>query len=834
VTVNWLPELTGTDRFLLLVSLKSGLVLALAWAAAQLLRVCRASPASRHAVWALMTGGVLVLPFLVVSLPEWRIALRGEALSPTAVQPIAGATALPGPTAKTETALTTAPSGTNGPASLPTIATEGELPAPGFVPSEGGRFAEVPWLSLIWLVVACLMLIPAILGGWRLWRLGRSSCDVTADPHFALLRRSMDRLGMKGSIRLLLGQARSMPMTWGIRRATILLPEEARRWSEDRLRIVLLHELAHVRRRDCLCQLLAQLARAIYWFNPLSWLAERQMRALMEDACDDLVLTAGIEPPDYAEHLLAISAECRPLHWAAGMAMARVSSIERRLASILNPCQSRRPFSRRRLAPAVLLLAALIAPLSIARLAPALGIEPPAPGAEQDPPSGGPGADSPLTLDALRARIAEQYVSPVDDAEIIRSAIKAMIGALHDPYSDYLTPEMLADMEKQIGGTVAGIGAQLEAHEGKIRVVTPLLDSPALKAGLEAGDIILQIDGGSTAGLALSEAVKRIAGPPGSQVNLTIGREGGRELELTITRSLLQLPSVKGFRRGPDHRWDFLLDPAHRIGYVQIAYFGNTTPQEVRQAVEELKGHGLDGLIIDLRSCPGGLLESSVAVARVFLDQGTIVSIQGRSGELKVMAVDGSSVLPDAPLVVLVNGVTASAAEVVAGSLKDNHRALVVGTRTLGKGSVQTLIKLEEGGGAIKLTTARYQLLGGRSIDRVSGARSWGIDPDEGFFIPVGQGQAKELEERRKAREVIGKGLEAPEERDPQLSAALSALIARLESGRYSPASHLSSAEIEAYLKREEIQSRRSSLERDLERIKAELDELEKETQPKG
>jgi len=645
-----------------------------------------------------------------------------------------------------------------------------------------------------------------------------------------------------------------MPMTWGLWRPTILLPDEAQRWSSDRLRIVLLHELAHIQRRDCLTQLLAQIARAAYWFNPLAWLAERQLRALQEQACDDLVLNSGFDAPDYAEHLLAVSAGYRSPACAAGLAlaMARASKLQRRLLAILDPCQNRRPISRYRMGLAAVACLALLSTLAVLRFeATAAAGEQLAQSTKekaQPAPAAGQAADRAKTLADLRTKIAEQYVTPVDEKEIVQGAIKGMIGALHDPHSDYLTPEMVAEMEKQIGGTLVGIGAQLEMHDRQIRVVTPLEDSPALKAGIQPGDVILHIDGQPTAGIELTEAVKRIVGPHGTTVSFKIGRANGREVEINVTRSAIQVPTVRGFLRGPDNRWNFILDAAQKIGYAHIAQFGTATPQELRAAVESLKTQGLMGLILDLRFCPGGLLESAVAVSKMFLSEGTIVSLHSRSGEPTTMKADASGTVGDFPLVILVNGQTGSAAEIAAGALQDNHRALVLGTRTVGKGSVQTLIKLEEGSGAIKLTTSQYRLPSGRNIDRRTGGTSWGINPDEGYFVPVDQAQAKTLLERRQARDIIGRrsgdalGQTAEvtaasieeQQADPQLAAALKTLTARLTSGEFAKVSTIAPAQIETFLKREDVQQRRDSVLENLERLNRELADLEKESPAKN
>jgi carboxyl-terminal processing protease len=449
-------------------------------------------------------------------------------------------------------------------------------------------------------------------------------------------------------------------------------------------------------------------------------------------------------------------------------------------------------------------------------------------------------ADRAISLAELRAKISEQYVTPVDENDIVQGAIKGMIGALGDPYSDYLTPEMLASMEKQLGGTLVGIGVQLELHEQRVRVVTALEGSPALQAGVLPGDVILQIDGKPAADLA--DAVKRIPGPQGTVVRLTIGREAGLDVELDITRSPIRLQTVKGFRRGADNRWDYLLDADRKLGYAQIAQFASATPQELRQAVESLKQQGLRGMILDLRSCPGGMLDSAVSVAKLFLAGGTIVSLHSRNGTVTTIQADPTSGLGDFPLIILVNGQTGSAAEVVAGALQDNRRAVVLGTRTIGKGSVQSLIKLENDSGAIKLTTSHYRLPSGRNIDKRPDEPSWGIDPDDGYFVPVEPAQAKAMHERRMSRDIIGrKSNEQPgsdaeitpqsiieQLSDPQLAAALKTLIARVEQGEFEKVSDFSPAQVQQFLKRENALRRREAMLKDLEQLNRELAELEK------
>jgi C-terminal peptidase prc len=323
--------------------------------------------------------------------------------------------------------------------------------------------------------------------------------------------------------------------------------------------------------------------------------------------------------------------------------------------------------------------------------------------------------------------------------------------------------------------------------------------------------------------------VKLIAGAQGSVVRLKIGR-AGEETQIEVTRGPVKVPTVKGFRRGADQRWDFMLDGKEKIGYAQVTMFGSATPEELRAALARMQQLEVKGLILDLRFCPGGSLEAAVNSAKLFLDSGTILSLHGREGMPKTIKADAADVLRGAPLVVLVSGYTASSGEVVAGALQDNKRAVVLGTRTVGKGSVQSLIQLMKGDGAIKLTTARYQLPSGRNIDKQAASKSWGIDPDEGYFVPVERAKMKALLTRAERDVIGGKGGEAlssgnapvtaqwieEAQGDPQLAAALKTMTVRLQTGTFAKVSSLSQAQIEQFLKREDIEQRRETVQENL------------------
>jgi carboxyl-terminal processing protease len=696
------------------------------------------------------------------------------------------------------------------------------------------------WLFVIWSVGVCLALVPTCGGMISLWRLGCRSAVVTSGPLALALRRSMEQVGIRRTVRLLVSGDRLMPMTWGVLRPTVLLPAAAEGWSGDRLQMVLLHELAHIERGDCFSQVVAQVARAAHWFNPLAWLAERNLRTLQEQACDDVVISRGASAPEYAGHLLEIVASFSPgCRSALALGMAQSPVLERRLRVILNDRHDRRPMTRR----AALLTA--VAAVGLAAVVSVLHLDDSAASEAEAQPQKAPvnageaidGGDQAKTLAELRSKIAEQYVKPINDHEMMQGAIKGMIESLRDPYSDYLTPEMLAQMEKQMGGSLVGIGAQLETHEKLIRVVTPLPGSPALKAGIRPGDVISEIDGQPTTGIELSEAVKRIVGTDGSIVRLAITRGANEKMQISVTRGPIKLQTVKAFRAGVDNQPSYFLDAANKIGYVQVDHFSNATPQELRAAIEGLQAGGMKGLVLDLRHCPGGMLESAVGAAKLFLSGGTIVTIERRGGETTEIKAEARAVAGEFPMVVLVDGQTASAAEVFVGALKDNQRAVVLGTRTLGKGSIQTLIKLEDGSGAIKLTTAEYRVPSGRNIDKRPGEKVWGIDPDEGFFVPIDRDQAKAMMQKRHARHVVGaktaadSGRGAPvtaasleeQESDPQLAAALKALNGRLQSGAFAKVSNQSAEQIEKFAKRDVIEQRREAALEALKKIDEEL-----------
>jgi len=311
--------------------------------------------------------------------------------------------------------------------------------------------------------------------------------------------------------------------------------------------------------------------------------------------------------------------------------------------------------------------------------------------------------------------IDKNYVESVESKKLIQGAINGMMKSL-DPHSTFMTEEMYKELEVETKGAFGGIGIEITVLKDVLTIVSPIEDTPAFLAGVKAGDQIIKIDGKSTKEITIMEAVTKLRGPKDTKVTITIMRENlQKPKDFTIARAIIQIKSIK-FKSLQD-----------QIGYVRISSFQERTAEDLKKALSELKGKSslpLKGLILDMRNNPGGLLTQSIEVSDVFLKSGTIVSTRGRikSVESKALAKDDGNELT-CPIVVLVNEGTASAAEIVSGALQDNGRALVLGTQTFGKGSVQTVIPLEEGA-ALKLTTAKYYTPKGRSI------QAEGITPD--------------------------------------------------------------------------------------------------------
>lgn len=330
-------------------------------------------------------------------------------------------------------------------------------------------------------------------------------------------------------------------------------------------------------------------------------------------------------------------------------------------------------------------------------------------------------------------RVRNDYVEQPDDQKLIETAINGMLQSL-DPHSSYMPPKDFRDMQVQTRGEFGGLGIEVTMEDEVVKVVTPIDDTPAAKAGILAGDLIIQLDGEAVKGLTLAEAVEKMRGPVNTDITVTVVRDGTDEpFDITITREIIKIQSVK-WRAEDD------------IGYVRITQFNERTFDGLKEAIddleEEIPADKLKGFVLDLRNNPGGLLDQAIAVSDVFLDRGEIVSTRGREeSDTQRFNARSGDLVDGKPVIVLVNGGSASASEIVAGALQDHRRATILGSRSFGKGSVQTIIPLGSNG-ALRLTTARYYTPSGQSI------QAKGIDPD----IEVDQPLPEDLAGKVKAR----------------------------------------------------------------------------------
>jgi carboxyl-terminal processing protease len=319
--------------------------------------------------------------------------------------------------------------------------------------------------------------------------------------------------------------------------------------------------------------------------------------------------------------------------------------------------------------------------------------------------------------------VQRDYVHPVDSATLTDDALKGMLNRL-DPHSDYMNEQEFRETQADIAGKFGGLGIQISSQNGVPKVIAPIDGTPADKAGMQPGDLIVAINGQSTQGMGLTKIVRLLRGDPGTKVTISVLRGNKNPFDVTITRSIIQVASVKSKML------------ANNVGYARITEFGEDTAADFKKAVETLKSQangGLKGFVLDLRNDPGGLLTAAVAIGGDFLGSGTVVSIHGRNAEDDhVYKSNGSELLPNVPVVALINGASASASEIVAGALQDRKRATIMGTQSFGKGSVQTVIPLN-GHGALRLTTALYYTPSGRSI------QGQGIEPNVVVEVPKDQ-----------------------------------------------------------------------------------------------
>ena len=348
-------------------------------------------------------------------------------------------------------------------------------------------------------------------------------------------------------------------------------------------------------------------------------------------------------------------------------------------------------------------------------------------------------------------RVRSHYVDEATDKELIESAINGMLQSL-DPHSSYLNEESFRDMQAQTRGEFGGLGIEVTLEQGFVKVISPIDDTPAARAGIEAGDLITHLDGESVLGLSMADAVDKMRGRVGSDIKLTIRREGREPFVVTVTRDVIRIQSVRSRVEG-------------EVGYLRITTFNKQTEIGVKREVGKMRqelGDSMIGLVLDLRRNPGGLLDQAIKVSDAFLERGEIVSTRGRDeDDAQRFNAKPGDLINGLPMVVLINGGSASSSEIVAGALQDHRRAVIMGTQSFGKGSVQTIMPIP-GHGAMRLTTAAYFTPSGRSIQKT------GVTPD----IVVQQARIEAANERARVREENLRNARDGDDTEPKAAAA--------------------------------------------------------------
>lgn len=396
------------------------------------------------------------------------------------------------------------------------------------------------------------------------------------------------------------------------------------------------------------------------------------------------------------------------------------------------------------------------------------------------------------TFTTALGEIRDKHLYAVDERKLFEGAMRGMVDQL-DPYSGYAGEDETREFHESLGQEFGGIGIEVSWNDknNSLTVLSPIVGTPAYEKGMMSGDQILKINGESTEGFTLHDAVRRLRGKPGELVRITVAREGEKvPRELEIRRAVINVDTVLGDRRNPDGSWNFTLEQAPDVGYVRITQFGEKTVDEIKKALVSLKALKVKGLILDVRGNPGGLLSAAHEICDLFVKEGVIVSVKDREeNEHQRYEATGEAAYPDLPLVVLVNHFSASASEIVAACLQDHKRAIVVGERSWGKGTVQTPIELEKGKSLMRLTIAGFWRPSGKNIHRRPNDTDddlWGVTPSPGFEVKLDEKQELEIAKLRRQRDILPRPgdkptTETPTATDPVIEKALEYL--RKESG---------------------------------------------------
>lgn len=471
------------------------------------------------------------------------------------------------------------------------------------------------------------------------------------------------------------------------------------------------------------------------------------------------------------------------------------------------------------------------------------------------------------TMTDVVSLVDQHFLREPDRDAMQLAAIQGMLESLNDPYTVYIPPAAERDFDRDIRGTYVGIGAEVVGEDGFLRIVSPLDDSPAYEAGIEADDVVVGVNGESVFNQTADEIIDKLLGTPNTGVVLTLEREGAAEnwprgakpatvaaavgdapgpraghsrFDLDIVRRPIKAATVKGLHREGD-QWHYFADPVRRIAYVRITQFTDTTVDALADACRQLVADGLGGLILDLRFNTGGSLGAAIGMADLFLPEGTIVSTKGRTGPEERAVAHEAGTLPDFPMVVLTNSGSASASEIVAGALADNGRAVILGERTFGKGVVQSVIRLPSGKGQLKITEQYYYLPSGRCLHREDDSTVWGVDPTVGFYVPMTTAENRDMWRVRRDEEVLRTHRRAGDDsedrwsdpqwildhlKDKQLAAAVEAIAIMIDTGDWTPTGETITDDTYKNIALRDVERRQRLLLRELERTQARVDAL--------
>lgn len=763
-------------------------------------RLFRISPAARHVLWLLVLGRLFV-----PSMATWPWAIPAGFLQVVAESPQANTEPL-------SASETTEINGQQPPIVAWDLTPTGEFEQPehssfnasatlsnaGHSRHASRRFSWELFVIGLWSlgsVIVAAVLIRRVLQVRRLLNPARSA-DVWLQQDVAALSR---RLRVRAPDCVVSERFHS-PFLWCLGRIRLVWPlsltyQERR----DQSRPILVHELAHLKRRDHWTAWLELAALVIWWWNPLFWLVRRQLRTASEMACDAWVVELLPEQRRaYAESLLEFSSRTRLTRLAIGAVGADTGSrraFKQRLEMIMNE-QIPARYSKWTLLLATLLGLISLPALSVESEALSTGATPSA-AAQADEETVGDSYTSPIaqatasdaenneqperavSLDEVLEQIAENYYGEVDRADLERAAIEAILSNL-DANSQLLSPEEQNETKLNVEGELVGVGIAFHMDsESKLPVVDRTLrNSPARAAGIHVGDVILSIDDEPTEGVDLKELVARLRGPRGTSLTLRVHRvqerlgliNGGEAtFNVEIIRENLAISRIEPWTVSVTGDEDYWIDHVKKFGYVHVPAFTKQTTSQLRQVLADLSRDGAEGLVFDLRNCPGGLLTAATEVADLFIEEGIIVTSRGRDESDTTVRATRDGTFGNIHVAVMINGYTASAAEIVAACLQDHNRAAVVGEQTFGRGTVQSLFPLNDGR-AIKLTSAAWLRPNGRSLQRTEENDEWGVRPDPGLVVPLSDEERQRvdnLDERRLRGEAVD-----PDD-DPQLKVAV-------------------------------------------------------------